>query len=90
MEKTRILVVENDRSHSLPIDPKDFGLKKYKKSSELTLKEMIEQLENPDELTLGYARLNAAILLYAADKTPSIEEGFKKLKAHYDKLLKKV
>ena len=50
---------------------------------------MIDQLENPDELTLGYARLNAALMLYAANKTASIEEGFKKLKAAYDKLIKK-
>jgi len=28
-------------------------------------------------------------MLYTANKTPSIEEGFTKLKAAYDKLLKK-
>lgn len=89
LKKTKILVVEEGHSHSLPIDPAEFGLKEYITNKELSLKEMINRLENPDALTLGYARLNAALMLYAANKTPSIEEGFKKLKAAYDKLLKK-
>lgn len=89
LKKTTILVVEGEHSHSLPIDPSDFGLKAYKTDKELSLKEMISQLENPDELTLGYARLNAALMLYATEKTQSIEDGFAQLKAAYDKLLKK-
>ena len=88
-KKTKILVVEKGHAHSLPIDPAEFGLKIYKTDKELSLKEMIKLLENPDELTLGYARLNAALMLYAANETPSIEEGFTKLKAAYDKLVKK-
>jgi len=90
LKKTKILVVEGEVSHSLPVDPAEFGLKEYKIDKELSLKEMIKQLEEPDALTLGYARLNAALILYAANKAPSIEDAFKKLKAPYDKLLKKV
>lgn len=88
-KKTKILVVEADRSYSLPIDPADFGLKEYKTDKELSLIQMIQELEKPNELILGYARLNAALLLYAADKAPSIEEAFKSLQASYDKLVKK-
>ena len=90
LKKTKILVVEGENSHSLPVDPADFGLQEFPIDKDISLNEMIKQLEDPDELTLGYARLNAALILYAANKTPSIEEGFKKLKAPYDKLLKKV
>jgi len=90
LKKTKILIVQGKHSHSLPIDPSDFDLAPFPTDKELSLKEMISQLENPNELILGYARLNAALILYAADKTPSIEEGFKSLKPAYAKLLKKI
>jgi len=51
---------------------------------------MVSQLENPSELLLKYARLNAALLLFASGTTPSIEEGFNSLQGAYDKLVKKL
>jgi anthranilate phosphoribosyltransferase len=90
LKKTTILVVEKGQSHSLPIDPADFGIKPFEAKKELSLNEMISQLEQPTEQILQYARLNAALLMYAANKTPSIEEGFKSLQGAYDKLVKKL
>lgn len=90
LKKTTILVVEGGYSHSLPIDPEAYGLKAYEAKKELSLSEMIDQLENPSEEILQYARLNAALLLYTANQAPSIEEGFKSLQGSYDKLVKKL
>ncbi len=89
LKKTTILVVEGEHSHSLPIDPADFGLKAYEAKKELSLREMVEQLENPSEEILKYARLNAALLMYSADQAASIEDAFAALKNSYDKLVKK-
>lgn len=90
LKKTTILVVESGHSHSLPIDPADYGLKPYMAKEELTLSEMVEQLENPSEEILQYARLNAALLLYTANQAASIEEAFTSLQGSYDKLVKKL
>ncbi len=89
LKKSKILVVESGHSHSLPIDPEYFGLKPFAVSKELTLQEMVSQLENPSEEMLGYARLNAALLLYTVDQATSIEEAFASLQSSYDKLAKK-
>lgn len=51
---------------------------------------MVAQLEQPTEQILQYARLNAALLMYAANQTPSIEMGFTSLQGAYDKLVKKL
>jgi len=90
LKKTTILVVEGGHSHSLPIDPADYGLKPFEAKKEISLSEMIDQLENPSEEILQYARLNAALLLYASNQAPSIEDGFKSLQGTYDKLAKKL
>ncbi len=90
LKKTTILVVEKEQSHSLPIDPADFGLKPFEAKKELSLSEMVAQLEKPSEQILQYARLNAALLMYAANQTSSIEEGFASLQGAYDKLIKKL
>jgi anthranilate phosphoribosyltransferase len=90
LKKTTILVVEGGHSHSLPIDPDHYGLKPYSAKKELSLNEMIDQLENPTEEILGYARLNAALLMYTANQAASIEEAYASLKSNYDKLCKKL
>jgi len=89
LKKTKILVVEGEHSHYLPIDPADYDLEPFEAKIELSLPEMLKQLENPTKQILGYARLNAALLLYVADKAPSIEEAFITLKSNYEKLCKK-
>lgn len=89
LKKTNMLVVEGGHSHSLPIDPAYYGLKAFETKQEMSLEEMIKQLENPTEEILGYARLNAALLLYTANQAPSIEEAYASLKSIYDKLCKK-
>jgi len=90
LKKTKILVVEGGHSHSLPIDPSEYGLKPYEAKEELTLNDMIKQLENPTQEILGYARLNAALMMYASNKSPSIEDAYRDLKSNYDKLCKKL
>lgn len=90
LKKSHVLVVEGGHSYSLPVDPADFGLGPYRCDKELSLAEMVKELQEPSELTLQYARLNAALLMYTANQTPSIEEGFKSLQGSYDKLVKKL
>jgi anthranilate phosphoribosyltransferase len=89
LKKTTILVVEGGHSYSLPIDPSEYGLKSYEAKKELSLNQMIQQLENPTEEILGYARLNAALMMYATNQAASIEDAFSDLKSNYDKLIKK-
>ncbi len=89
LKKTKILVVEGGHSYSLPIDPAEYGLKSYEANKELTLNEMIQQLKNPSEELLGYARLNAALMMYASNNAASIEDAFATLQSSYDKLVKK-
>jgi len=88
-KKTKVLVVEGEHSYSLPIDPAEYGLKSYEAKKELTLEQMIQQLKNPSEEMLGYARLNAALMLYTTNQAASIEEAFAALKSNYAKLVKK-
>ncbi|MDF1881481.1 glycosyl transferase [Sulfurimonas sp. MAG313] len=90
LKKTTILVVEGGHSHSIPIDPAYYDLKPFEAKKEMSLQEMISQLEKPTEQILGYARLNAALLLYAANQAPSIEDAYASLKSNYDKLCKKL
>lgn len=89
LKKSTILVVEKGHSHSQPIDPEYFGLKPYPAKEEMSLKAMIDALQKPSQELLGYARLNAALLLYTANQSNSIEEAFSSLKGNYDKLVKK-
>ena len=89
LKKTNMLVVEGGHSHSLPIDPSYYGLKPFEAKKEMSLEEMIQQLENPTQEILGYARLNAALLLYTANQASSIEEAYASLKSNYDRLCKK-
>lgn len=89
LKKTTILVVEGGHSYSLPIDPSEYGLKSYEAKKELSLNDMIQQLENPSEEILGYARLNAALMMYTTNQAASIEDAFTALKSNYDKLIKK-
>jgi anthranilate phosphoribosyltransferase len=89
LKKSTILVVEKEHSHSLPIDPADYGLTPYPAKSEISLQSMVEQLQNPSEELLGYARLNAALLMYTANQAQSIEAAYASLKSSYDKLCKK-
>jgi len=89
LKKTTILVVEGEHSHSLPIDPADYGMKSYEAKKELSLNEMVQQLEHPSEEILGYARLNAALMMYTTNQAASIEDAFAALKSNYDKLIKK-
>jgi len=90
LKKTNILVVEGGHSHSLPIDPEDYGLKPFAAKKEMSLTEMVDQLEHPSEEILGYARLNAALLMYTANQAPSIEDAYASLKSNYDKLCNKL
>ncbi len=89
LKKTKILVVEGGHSYSLPVDPAEFGLTSYEAKKELTLNEMVEQLEHPSEDILGYARLNAALMMYTTNQAASIEDAFAALQSSYDKLIKK-
>jgi anthranilate phosphoribosyltransferase len=74
--KGRLWVVKNGQIQEHKINPEDFGIF-YKKSWEkITLKESLEQLQNPSDEYLKLARLNAAVYLFASEKMPTIEDAY--------------
>jgi anthranilate phosphoribosyltransferase len=77
--KGRLWLCENDKVSEHLIDPEHYGIN-YKKSwQSITLEESLEQLKNPSDAFLKLAALNAAVLLFVANKSQSIDEAFEQL-----------
>ena len=78
--KGRLWIVDGDNTKEYIIDPEYFGIH-YKKSWEkITLKESLDQLNNPSDEYLKLAELNAAIYLFISGNTQNIEEAYEKVK----------
>ncbi|WP_297443745.1 glycosyl transferase [Sulfurimonas sp.] len=74
--KGNLWIVANDDISEFTIDPKYFGIH-YKKSwDKITLEDSLQELKNPSDEYIKLARLNAAIYLFVAKKTQSIEDGY--------------
>lgn len=79
INKARILLVENSNQTEFIVDPAAFGIKTITATGEMTLEEMVEQLENPDENLRKLIALNAALIGFAAGIYASIESGYNAL-----------
>jgi len=78
--KGRLWIVDGDSTKEYIIDPEYFGIL-YKKSwDKITLKESLDQLNNPSDEYLKLAELNAAIYLFISDNAQNIEEAYEKVK----------
>ncbi len=77
--KGRLWIAENKEVTEHLIEPEHYGVY-YKKSWErISLEESIYQLNNPTDEFIKLATLNAAIMLFIAQKASSIDEGFERL-----------
>lgn len=74
--KARVLLVENGEQTEFMVDPAAFGIETVRSAEEMTLEEMVEQLENPDENLKRLIALNAALIGFSAGIYTSIESGY--------------
>ncbi len=77
--KCSITIVENNETTEIKVDPRDFGIEYKKSTQRITLEESLAETENPSAEFMKLAKLNAAVLLYLSNKTPSIEDAYTSL-----------
>lgn len=77
--KGKLWINQNNNTTEYLIDPTFYGIDLKKSTDILTLKESLDILKNPSEDLMKLAKLNAAILLFVADKFNSIEEAYESL-----------
>ena len=77
--KSRVWVAKNGKVQEYMVEPRDFGVE-YKKSWEdILLEESIEQLVNPTKEFVQLAKFNAALYLFVAGVTNSLESGLEQI-----------
>jgi len=74
--KCSITIVENEETEEIKVDPKIYGIDYVKSAHLITLETSLKQIKEPSKSFLELAKLNAAVILFVADKVESIEEGF--------------
>jgi anthranilate phosphoribosyltransferase len=79
--KGRLWIAENDNVEEFIVDPHYYGINYQKSWEKITLKESLDQLNNPSDEYLKLAHLNAAVYLFVTNKFPSIDDAFEALKS---------
>lgn len=77
--KGRLWIAEGGNVEEIIVDPQHYGINYVKSWERITLKESLEQINDPSKEFLDLARLNAAVYLFVAQKADSIDEAFEKL-----------
>lgn len=77
--KGRLWIAEDGNVEEIIIDPEYYGINYTKSWEKITLSESLEQLNNPSDEFLKLARLNAAVVLFVAQKASTIEEAYEML-----------
>ncbi len=77
--KGRLWIVQGDAIEEHIINPAAFGIRYDKSWERITLKESLVQLAEPSEGLTELARLNAAVYLFIAEKSESIEAAYEQL-----------
>ena len=77
--KGRLWITQNNETQEYIIDPKYYGIEYEKSWEKITLQDSLEQLRHPSDEFIKLARLNAAIFLFVANETKSINEGYELL-----------
>ncbi len=79
--KGRLWITQNDQTAEHIIDPKNYGIDYEKSWEAISLQESLDQVKQPSEELIKLARLNAAIYLFVANKTKSVDDGYEMLTA---------
>ncbi|MDT8337686.1 MAG: glycosyl transferase [Sulfurimonas sp.] len=77
--KGRLWIAEDGNVEEIIVDPEYYGINYTKSWEKITLSESLEQLNNPSDEFLKLARLNAAVVLFVAQKASTIEEAYEML-----------
>jgi len=78
--KCQYWIIEDGITTEYKIDPLDFGINYTKSWDKISLEESLENINNPSEELIKIAKLNAALILFVANKVSSVEEGYDLLK----------
>lgn len=74
--KGRLWIAEDGNVEEIIVDPEYYGINYTKSWEKITLSESLEQVNNPSDEFLKLARLNAAVVLFVAQKASTIEEAY--------------
>ena len=77
--KGRLWVAQGEEMEEFVIDPAFYGIDYQKSWDKISMEESLEQLNNPSTEYLKLAKLNAAILLFVAEKAKSLDEAYQML-----------
>ncbi len=77
--KGRLWIAENGEIEEFHVDPEKFDIHYEKSWERITPQESFKQLQAPSNEFKKLARLNAAIFLFIADKSSSIEKAYESL-----------
>lgn len=77
--KGRLWIAEDGNVEEIIVDPEYYGINYTKSWEKITLSESLEQVNNPSDEFLKLARLNAAVVLFVAQKASTIEEAYEML-----------
>ena len=74
--KTRLWLAENKNIKEINIDPAYYGINYQRSDQRISKEESLSLVNNPSAELLKLAKLNAAILLFVANKANSIDDAF--------------
>lgn len=78
-KKGHLWVHNNSEVKEYIIDPEHYGISYQKSYDSITLKESLDLVNNPSESLVKLAILNAAVILFVAQQSSSIDEAYEML-----------
>ena len=78
-DKSKCWMKNGDSLDELIIDPEYYGIGALENYENITLEQAIENINNPSQTLENLAKLNAALMLFVANKATSIDEAFEML-----------
>lgn len=78
-KKGHLWVSDADGVQEIVINPQYYGIDVFDLNELSVLEATTQNYENPDEIFMKLARLNAAIYLFVAQKAPSVDDAFEML-----------
>jgi len=77
--KGRLWISNGGELEEFIVDPEHYGINYTKSWETISLKDSLEQLNNPSDEYLKLAKLNAAVYLFVTQNATSIDEAWEKL-----------
>jgi anthranilate phosphoribosyltransferase len=77
--KGRLWIAEDKNVQEFKIDPKHYGINYLKSWETISLEDSLKQLNNPSDEYMKLAKLNAAVYLFIAKRSDSIDDAFEML-----------